>query len=60
MTRKLSDITEFIIDTKHNTPEYTDEGYPCIRTPNIGRGYFDLGNVKYVSEATYEKWTEKI
>jgi type I restriction enzyme, S subunit len=59
MIRKLSDISEFIIDTKHNTPEYADEGYPCIRTPNIGCGYFDLDNVRYVSETTYEKWTER-
>jgi len=55
----LSDITDFIIDTKHNTPGYSDQGYPCIRTPNIGRGYFILENVKLVDEDTYKKWTER-
>ncbi|MBN1459631.1 MAG: restriction endonuclease subunit S [Armatimonadetes bacterium] len=59
MALLLSDITEFIIDTKHNTPEYAEEGYPCIRTPNIGRGYFILDNVKYVSEEVYLSWTER-
>ena len=59
MAKKLSDVTEFIIDTKHNTPKYSDYGYPCIRTPNIGRGYFELNNVKYVNEETYEEWTER-
>jgi len=59
MATTLSDISEFIIDTKHNTPKYTEHGYPCIRTPNIGRGYFILENVKYVNEKTYQNWTER-
>ena len=59
MTTTLSDITEFIIDTKHNTPKYSEHGYPCIRTPNIGRGYFILENVKYVNARTYQNWTER-
>lgn len=59
MSQTLSEITEFIIDTKHSTPEYASEGYPCIRTPNIGRGYFILADVKYVNEETYRNWTER-
>jgi type I restriction enzyme S subunit len=59
MATTLSDITEFIIDTKHNTPEYAEHGYPCIRTPNIGRGYFILEDVKYVDEKTYLDWIER-
>jgi type I restriction enzyme S subunit len=59
MVVKLSDITEFIIDTKHNTPEFSAEGHPCIRTPNIGRGHFILDDVKRVDEKTYQVWTER-
>lgn len=50
MSPTLADVTELIIDTKHNTPKFTEDGYPCIRTPNIGRGFFILDNVKRVSE----------
>lgn len=59
MSGTLSDVTEFIIDTKHKTPRYTDNGYPCIRTPNIGRGFFILNNARYVSEETYQEWIER-
>ncbi len=59
MTEKLSDLSEFIIDTKHATPKYSDGGYPCIRTPNIGPGYFILDNVKFVNKKTYEEWTQR-
>ena len=55
----LDNICEFIIDTKHKTPKFTKSGYPCIRTPNIGRGYFILGNAKYVDEASYIEWTTR-
>ena len=59
MSAALSDVTEFIIDTKHKTPKYVENGYPCIRTPNIGRGYFILDNARYVSQETYEDWAER-
>ena len=55
----LDNICEFIIDTKHKTPKFTEFGYPCIRTPNIGRGYFILANAKYVDEASYIEWTTR-
>ncbi len=59
MAQTLSDITEFIIDTKHKTPKFIDEGYPCIRTPNIGMGYFILDNVKRVSEESFDEWNTR-
>lgn len=55
----LNDVCEFIVDTKHKTPKFTAEGYPCIRTPNIGRGYFILDGAKCVSEESYLEWTER-
>ncbi|WP_275100173.1 restriction endonuclease subunit S [Sedimenticola hydrogenitrophicus] len=55
----MDSVCEFIVDTKHKTPKFTDEGYPCIRTPNIGRGYFILENAKYVSEESYKEWVER-
>ncbi len=56
---ELNSICEFIVDTKHKTPKFVNGGYPCIRTPNIGRGYFILENAKYVSEETYKEWTSR-
>tara|TARA_R110001606_G_scaffold24422_3_gene80775 strand:- start:5218 stop:6459 length:1242 start_codon:yes stop_codon:yes gene_type:complete len=55
----LNDVCEFIVDTKHKTPKFVDAGYPCIRTPNIGKGFLILGNVKHVSEESYLEWTER-
>jgi type I restriction enzyme S subunit len=55
----LDNICEFIIDTKHKTPKFTESGYPCIRTPNIGRGYFILDNAKLVNEESYIEWTTR-
>ncbi len=59
MALTLADVTELIIDTKHATPEYIDKGHPCIRTPNIGRGFFVLDTVRRVSEQTYLQWVAK-
>ena len=59
MSENLNSICEFIVDTKHKTPKFVVEGIPCIRTPNIGRGYFILDNAKYVSEKTYKEWISR-
>ena len=34
----LNDICEFIVDCPHSTAPNEGEGYPIIRTPNVGRG----------------------
>ena len=59
MSLRLSDVTALIVDTKHKTPKYTDNGHPCIRTPNLGRGFFILDGVRRVSNETYKEWTER-
>lgn len=58
-TLTLKDVCEFIVDCLHATAPTQDEGYPLIRTPNIGRGRLDLEGVYRVSEDTYEKWTRR-
>ena len=35
------------------------EGYPSIRTPNVGRGRLLLQGVTRVSEETYNEWTRR-
>ncbi|MDZ4688648.1 MAG: restriction endonuclease subunit S [Planctomycetaceae bacterium] len=55
----LDEVCVEIIDSEHKTAPLQDEGFPSIRTPNIGRGHLLLENVRRVSESTYEKWTRR-
>jgi len=56
---RLLDTCELIVDCEHKTAPTQAEGYPSIRTPNIGRGRFLLDGVNRVSEATYRAWTAR-
>lgn len=53
----LTCVTEFIVDCLHKTAPTQDNGFPLIRTPNIGRGRFNLDGVYRISKETYDKWT---
>ena len=57
--KSLSDICELVVDCEHKTAPTQEQGYPSIRTPNIGRGYFILNGVNRVSEETYKLWTRR-
>ena len=52
---KLSDVCEFIVDCPHSTAKDEGEGFPLIRTPNIGKGRLILEGVHRVSESVYNK-----
>lgn len=56
---ELIDFCELIVDCEHKTAPTQETGYPSIRTPNIGRGYFILDSVNRVSEETYRLWTRR-
>ena len=56
---QLEEVCEFIVDCEHKTAPTQETGYPSIRTPNIGRGYFILDGVNRVSAETYELWTKR-
>ncbi len=55
----LNDVCEFIVDCLHATAPIQDEGYPLIRTPNIGKGRLNLAGVHRVSKDIYKKWTQR-
>jgi type I restriction enzyme S subunit len=57
--QQLQDICELIVDCEHKTAPIQDEGYPSIRTPNIGRGKLILDGVNRVSDETYKRWTQR-
>ena len=44
-TSTLADVSEFIVDCLHNTAPIQEDGYPLIRTPNIGKGRLILDKV---------------
>lgn len=55
MSCKLNDVCELIVDCPHSTEPDEGDGYPIIRTPNIGAGYLDLEGVQRVSRAAYDR-----
>lgn len=55
MTVPLNKLCKLIVDCPHSTAPDEGTGYPLIRTPNIGKGVFDLEGVHRVSEPTYNK-----
>jgi type I restriction enzyme, S subunit len=56
---KLKELCELIVDCEHKTAITQDDGYPSIRTPNIGKGRLLLEGVNRVSEETYRLWTQR-
>ena len=56
---ELRDLCDLIVDCEHKTAPMQETGYPSIRTPNVGRGYFILDGVNHVSEETYRLWTRR-
>ena len=54
MSTPLNKLCELIVDCPHSTAPDEGEGYPLIRTPNVGPGYLDLTGVHRVSKATYD------
>ena len=52
---RLKDVCEFIVDCPHSTAKDEGKGYPLIRTPNIGKGRFNLEGVHRVSEDIYRQ-----
>lgn len=57
--KTLDDVCKFIVDCLHETAPVQEEGFPLIRTPNIGRGRLLLDGVYCVSEDTYAEWTRR-
>jgi len=54
----LSDIA-MLYDSLHQTPKYSDDGYPMVRVTDIKYGYINLSNSQKVSEEVYKEFTKK-
>jgi type I restriction enzyme S subunit len=55
----LEELSKLIVDAEHKTAPTQEEGFPSIRTPNIGKGRLILNGVKRVSDEIYQKWTRR-
>ena len=58
-TPTLDEVCKFIVDCLHKTAPTQSNGYPSIRTPNVGRGRLLLDGVNRVSESVYAEWTKR-
>ena len=50
--RKLGEVAD-VRDGTHDSPKYINEGYPLLTSKNVGDGYINYDDVKYVSENDY-------
>ena len=58
-TMKLDEVAD-VIDSLHETPTYTNSGYPMVRVTDIKSHYFNINNdIRYVSEVDFIKYTKK-
>jgi type I restriction enzyme S subunit len=49
----IEEVCDAIIDNLHSTPKYSDDGYPCVRSSDVGLGKLDLTNAKRTPEYEY-------
>jgi type I restriction enzyme, S subunit len=59
VTTPLASLCHLIVDCEHKTAPTCANGYPSVRTPNVGRGRLILEGVNYVDERTYRDWTKR-
>jgi len=55
----LAEIASGVWDCPHSTPTWTESGVTCVRTSNLGRGYWNWDDHRYVSEATHRERTKR-
>ncbi len=56
---KLDDVCLLVVDSEHKTAPIATQGYPYVRTPDIGKGFLNLRDTRRVSRDTYVNWTKK-
>lgn len=55
---KLIDVYD-VRDGTHDTPKYTQEGYPLITSKNLYTGKLDFSDIKFISELDHLKISER-
>lgn len=54
---KLEDIAE-VIDSLHQTPKYSEFGYPMVRVTDIKKGYLDLSKTLKIDKEIFDKFSK--
>ncbi|MBE6355308.1 restriction endonuclease subunit S [Treponema sp.] len=57
---ELQDVCTNIVDCPHSTAPDEGEGIALVRTPNIGKGVFNLEGVHRISKEVFEKRCSRI
>ena len=58
VTASLNELYD-VRDGTHDSPKYHPSGYPLVTSKNLRNGIVDLSNVKYISQADYDKINER-
>lgn len=56
--KKLSELAN-VIDSLHETPEYSEQGYPMIRVVDVNGKEINTKYTKFVSKDVFDKFTKK-
>jgi Type I restriction modification DNA specificity domain len=56
-TVTVDSICEAIVDNLHSNPVYSDDGIPCVRSPDVGWGVLNLATALKTSDAEYRRRT---
>jgi type I restriction enzyme S subunit len=61
-TRPVNELCLYALDCVNKTAPTVDyiTPYKMIRTTNVGGGFIDTDNCRYVTEETFEKWTRRL
>ena len=58
VTASLNDLYD-VRDGTHDSPKYTQQGYPFVTSKNLKDGKIDMSDVKYISKEDYDKINER-
>lgn len=58
--RPLRDVCVGVYDGPHATPPKSDHGAVFLGISNLNNGRLDLGDVEYIDEAHWERWTRRV
>ncbi len=55
----LMQASLLVVDCHNKTAPYVDKGVRLLRTTNVRDGHLNLSQPKFVTEATYERWSAR-
>jgi type I restriction enzyme S subunit len=58
-TVPLEGVCEAIIDNLHSNPRLSEEGVPCVRSPDVGWGTLNLQTAQRTDEVEYRRRTAR-